>query len=344
MSVSRRIPKYIRLAAAIIAVCVLAGVTTGQVLAAGQDAAPAGRTVGQLAQDGQGDEGGEGQHDFISECASCHPDVTTSWQGGPHDLAFTVPHFQEGWGKVDNDPACLDCHTTGFSPVTGEYDAEGVTCEACHGDIPEGHPPAPVDLSRANAVCAECHTVTQAEFRASHHAEVGMECTSCHYAHTNGLRMETELQQCLNCHGDELGGFVAHTTHIENGLSCRDCHGYVTPGHPIPDDGLAPTGHDFQASIRACLDCHEDIRLEPTNGEVGATAAEPTTNLEGQQAQLRAAQLEAAVQTLLHQRQNTRTMNLVEGAAGGALLGGVAVFLLARRRNGNDHDKPADEK
>jgi hypothetical protein len=271
----------------------------------------------------------------IGACGECHPDVVAAWQNGPHDLAYSDPVFQAGWAAQRNDPACLDCHTTGYSPATGEYTAEGVTCEACHGEAPGEHPPAPVDLSQANAVCSECHTITQAEFRASMHDVAGLACTSCHYAHTNGLRMDTELEQCLNCHGASLGGFVAHTTHINNGLSCRDCHGYVRPGGEIPPDGLAPTGHDFQENLVACLDCHEDIQLEPV-GETDPCEDLVPGDLTGQQAVVRATQLEAAVQTLILQNRNQSVMNLVEGGAGGLLIGGVVVWLLARRRNGSN--------
>jgi hypothetical protein len=283
-----------------------------------------------------------------SACGECHPDVIASWQGGPHDQAFSNQHFHDSWEDLDFQISCLECHTTGFSPATGQYEAEGVRCEACHGETPADHPPAPVNLDQANTVCGQCHTVTQAEFRASQHAEVGLQCTSCHYAHTNGLRMGTELQQCLNCHGDELGGFVAHTTHIENGLSCRDCHGYVRPGQPIPADGLAPTGHDFQENIVACLDCHEDIQLEAVDGEgeggPSELAPEDLAELDGQQAVLRARQLEGAVQTLLVQNRNQSTMNIIEGAAGGLLVGGIVVWLLTRRRNGSGMEVQMDDE
>ena len=328
MTILRRFAEHTRpVAIAVVIAFALAGSLAGLVAAQGAGQPPAHPVGRQPAQTTE-----------PSSCGECHPDVVAAWQGGPHDLAYSKEHFQQGWASQDNDPACLACHTTGYSPVTGKYEAEGVTCKACHGDLPADHPPKPVDLSQANVVCAECHTVTQAEFRASHHAEVGMQCTSCHYAHSNGLRMETELQQCLNCHGTQLGGFVAHTTHIENGLSCRDCHGYVRPGLPIPDDGLGPTGHDFQESIIACLDCHEDIRLEAVNGDavVQGGETELTAELNGQRAALRASQLEAAVQTLILQNRNQTAMHMIEGGVGGLLVGGLLVWLVTRRRNGTD--------
>lgn len=303
-----------------------------------------------LAQEGEGEpeptdtppEGDMTGEALAEECSACHPDVVAAWEGQPHDMAFADPLFQEGWADQNHDPACLECHTTGYNPLTGEYEMEGVTCVECHGETPEDHPPAPVDLNRANETCADCHLVSQAEFRASHHYQAGMECTSCHYAHNNGLRMGTELAQCLNCHADQLGGFVAHRVHIEEAeLSCRDCHGYVQPGQEVPPNGLAPTGHDFQASLRACLDCHESIQLTAANGtEEGASgpALELSSEFDigGQKAALRAQQLEAIAQTLLLQSRNRAAISMVQGGVGGLLVGGLAVWFVNRRKNGKN--------
>ncbi len=327
MAIFHRFSKHIRPATiAVLIVFTLAGSLAGLVAAQDAGEQPTDPTADQHARSA----------DELGNCASCHPNVVAAWQGGPHDLAYSVEHFQHSWEALGNPGRCLECHTTGYSPATGQYEAAGVTCAACHGDAPSGHPPAPVDLNRANQVCADCHTVTQAEFRASQHAEIGMQCTSCHYAHTNGLRMDTELQQCINCHGANLRGFVAHTTHIESGLSCRACHGYVQPGFPIPDDGLVPTGHDFQERITACLDCHEDIQLQPVNGDAEASASREAPQLDGQRAALRVAQLEAAVDTLLLQNRNRATLSMLQGSAIGLVVGGAVAWVLLRRHRGTD--------
>ncbi len=282
----------------------------------------------------------------VATCARCHPDVVAGWQGGPHDLAYSNERFQRGWAAQDYDSGCLDCHTTGYRPATGEYLAEGVTCQACHGEVPSNHPPAPVDLSRANEACRNCHTVTYAEFRASKHEVAGLMCTSCHYAHNNGLRKGTELQQCLNCHGAGLEGFVAHEAHIESGLSCRQCHGYVRP-HQIPPDGMSPTGHDFQERITACLDCHENIDLAPANGEAatGGRTSTEVIELDGRRAALKAAELEAEVQTLTLQNRNQTALHLVQGAVGGLIVGAAAALAIRwrvrnglKKANGDSHE------
>ena len=130
MNSLRHLPRWARTAAlAVLLACTLAAVTAGLALAADDTAPP-------MQDDGEGDDRGE-----FSECAECHPDVTAAWQDGPHDTAFSIEHFQHSWTELNQPQECLACHTTGFSPATGNYQAEGVTCEACHGEVPDGHPP-----------------------------------------------------------------------------------------------------------------------------------------------------------------------------------------------------------
>lgn len=315
----------------------------------------AGGLVGlALAQEGEGEEGEASDATAVEAtppaeviaCSECHPDVVAAWENGPHALAYADPIFQAGWEAQDFDTACLECHTTGFSRSTGDYSAEGVTCDACHGSTPEGHPPEPVDLNRTSQVCADCHLVTQAEFRASAHRAEEMVCTSCHYAHNNGLRLATEVEQCLDCHDHQLDDY-AHASHIQADLTCRSCHGYVEPGQEVPPDGLAPTGHDFQENVTACLDCHQDIELVAVDdgGEDGEGFTSTGTHelvTGGQQAALRAAQLEAVLETVLLQRRNCLALRLVQGGVGGLFIGGLGVWFYTRRKNGNAGSGPAN--
>jgi hypothetical protein len=244
------------------------------------------------------------------------------------------------WDEQDFDSACLECHTTGYSPATGAYSTEGVSCTACHGEIPADHPASPVDVSIANEACADCHTVTFAEFRASLHEATGLACTSCHYAHTNGLRLEDEVTQCTNCHSHQLDDF-AHASHVDAGLNCRHCHGYVEPGLGAPVDGLAPTGHDFQERVTACLDCHDDFTLSPVNGQIDADSDEAFSPGQagasfagGEEAALQIAELETTVETLVLQNRNASAIRLMQGGVGGLVVGTVAVWLVTRRMKG----------
>lgn len=343
MSLLRRLLKHIRPATfAVLLVCVLAGSLVGLV-AAKETPTPPAESVAYLHMQDDGEDGQDGSADF-SECSECHPNVTSAWMESVHADAFHNAHFQESWENQEFQESCLDCHTTGFSPATGEYEAEGVTCVACHGEVPENHPVQPVDVAIASNSCSDCHTVTQAEFRASQHENIGLECTNCHNPHDNGLRRETETQQCLSCHGLELEGFVAHDTHIANDVSCSECHGYVRPRDMnVRIDGQHPTGHDFQAALTACVDCHEggtEITASLPQGGGGADAQE----IGGQRAELRAAQLEATLQTELLARRNETVMNIVIGSLGGLLLGGLLVWVVINRmRGGMELDGVSDD-
>lgn len=279
----------------------------------------------------------EGPSIPITQCTECHPDVVAAWKGGEHAKAYEDPLFQTGWEAQRFDPKCLECHTTGYNRASGEFHAEGVTCEQCHGTTPQEHPPAPVDLNRSSAVCADCHLVTHSELRASAHYAEGLTCTSCHYAHNNGLRLTTEVEQCLNCHENQLNDF-AHASHVESNMTCRDCHGYVDPGAVTPVDGLGPTGHDFQANMSACMDCHEDIELvavtDPNKPPDGFTSQQTRASIaSGQETALRANQLEAVLQTVLLQQRNSVVMAVIEGLVGGLAIGGAVVWIIIRRRS-----------
>lgn len=276
----------------------------------------------------------------VSACAGCHASVVGEWTGGPHALAFSNDAFQSAWQAADQDGTCLECHTTNYVPSTGEYEAEGIACQECHGEIPANHPEEPVSLDQANRVCANCHTVANAEFRASLHEARGLTCTSCHYAHSNGLRLGTEVEQCLRCHGNQLDDF-AHASHLQvDDLTCRSCHGYVQPGtFEQRPDGQTPTGHDFQERVTACVDCHEDIELVPVDGGEANSSMSTTETQQmitaGQEAQLRVVELQNALQTLQQQYRTHTALSVIGGGAGGLLAGGVVVSLILRRRNGN---------
>ena len=95
-------------------------------------------------------------------CAECHIDVVADWQDSIHATTYHSPAFQDAIAD-GVDSSCLDCHTTCYSPVTGEIGAEGVTCEACHGTTPKNHPEEPVPVLNGVDVCAECHLTTYHE-------------------------------------------------------------------------------------------------------------------------------------------------------------------------------------
>jgi hypothetical protein len=73
------------------------------------------------------------------KCKVCHIKIFKSWQETPHGKAMDslkpgAAAEAKKKAKLDpardysNDPACIQCHTTGNNPAF-----EGIQCEACHG-------------------------------------------------------------------------------------------------------------------------------------------------------------------------------------------------------------------
>jgi len=330
----------------ILALCMALGGISGYVLAADTAPEPFVHPGGPLPEGVLLAPFTQSDDNDPERCSVCHEDAHDDWSDSIHANAFTSETFQAAWDAQGKDSSCLSCHTTNFIAANGSYEFEGVSCVACHGSA-EGHPDAPMDLNLPNQVCKDCHTQTHAEFQVSAHAATDMNCISCHYAHTNGLRLETATEQCLNCHGANLEGFQ-HTVHIETGMSCRDCHGWVNPEQEVPVTGLGYTGHDFNnVPLDSCTSCHEqlDLQLVADNRgeEVETTEAAVEAQLEGQQAMLRVQQLEAAIEELILRQRNQVAVNVGVGAFAGLVVGGLVTYFVTRTRKnladdeGNEH-------
>jgi predicted CXXCH cytochrome family protein len=215
-------------------------------------------------------QGGPEDHTGQS-CAECHVDYEAAWATGAHSVAFTRESFQEVWTEFENDPECLQCHTTNYVEATHTITAENVTCEACHGENPANHPPAEFVVNRAPSACRNCHTGTFAEWRRSQHfftEDMGaVGCATCHNPHGQTLRFETVDELCLNCHESAPNTYV-HLTHNEVDfgdieVTCASCHMFRQQGlgdgtnddvvgHNIPD-------HTMDVETVPCTTCHEDL-------------------------------------------------------------------------------------
>ena len=68
-------------------------------------------------------------------CAKCHTEFVTTWESGSHGTAGSDPVFVDSWAAQGKPGACLVCHVTGYDPATATWKADGVTCEACHGEV-----------------------------------------------------------------------------------------------------------------------------------------------------------------------------------------------------------------
>lgn len=222
-----------------------AGALPAQAAPPRQDNAPAG---GETAAE---------TPDSAAQCQECHLDVASHWTGSAHAHAFDDPVFQQRWAAMGQPGDCLRCHTTNFQPATGEYDAEGVACEACHGAVEGEHPPAPVAILADEQYCGTCHTTTLGEWHRTGHATSGVGCMQCHDPHSQGPLFADADEMCLNCHTDSMGAYL-EDLHVSQGIGCVDCHALVIPPDPLPDDGIVPTGHAFDITPATCVACHTD--------------------------------------------------------------------------------------
>jgi predicted CXXCH cytochrome family protein len=299
------------------------------------------------AQDASG-EGSSGR-----SCGDCHLDFHDAWVDGVHAIAYDRESFQEAWSAEENDPACLQCHTTDFRPATGEYLVENIRCEACHDETPADHPPAPYVMETSARICGDCHTDTFDEWQHSLHAfneDMGaIGCATCHNPHGQTLRFETVNGLCLNCHQDNpnnplhYANTYVHLTHNEISfeaveadvqVTCADCHMYGTRQdelHDIPN-------HTMDVSTRPCTACHEVLSETgqfDTLLDVDLALAEERDELRAQLDDLET-QLSSIEEA--PSQSGTSFVQLTQGIIVGLGIGITLIWVLLRRTNGNGSD------
>jgi len=191
------------------------------------------------------------------DCGECHLDIANNWTHSPHAHAFDDPVFQDRWTGMGNPGDCLSCHTTNYVASTGEYSAEGVYCEACHGKADMNHPPEVVSIKADTEYCGTCHTTTLSEWKSTGHAPEGVGCMDCHDPHSQEALFEVTDDMCINCHQEDMERYL-EDLHVQKDIGCVDCHALVVPPEVIPDDGIVPTGHAFNITPATCVACHTD--------------------------------------------------------------------------------------
>jgi predicted CXXCH cytochrome family protein len=225
------------------------------------------------------------------DCASCHPERHAAWANGAHGAAKTthvmeeasncaachknIPNgevsasagadqtnFQETWMGQGKPPACLQCHATGYDPVTGTAKADGITCEACHSPISADHPKQDDPINTNTDLCRTCHSDARFgwdSWTSSVHYQQKMTCTTCHDPHSTSMKLadasSTDTSSlCVNCHKD-VAKDSQHSKHTEAGVTCVACHLGPKKGnddfHKVPD-------HSFTPKLETCNGCHAD--------------------------------------------------------------------------------------
>lgn len=205
-------------------------------------------------------------------CQDCHSQIQLGWERGTHSQALGDPAFKETWEGQGSPKECLACHTTGYDAATGSYQAEGVTCAACHDPVPANHPLAPASMSRAAAACGNCHRDTYSQWQSSQHGQSDLTCVSCHDPHGNTLRASDTSSLCASCHGTRVAAF-GHTKHAEQGLTCTDCHIGEVTGQAGMGKGLR--NHTFAVNLDKCNKCHA-AELHSPSAAMLASPGSPT--------------------------------------------------------------------
>lgn len=190
-------------------------------------------------------------------CQDCHLDITESWSHSPHAHAFDDPVFQQRWAGLGHPGDCLLCHTTNYQATNNSYSAEGVSCEACHGEVNPNHPPEIVPIRADTEYCGTCHTTTLHEWRLTGHATADVGCTDCHDPHNQKRLFEVSDELCINCHQADMERYL-EDLHVQKDIGCVDCHALVIPPEVPPEDGIVPTGHTFTITPATCVACHTD--------------------------------------------------------------------------------------
>ncbi len=248
------------------------------------------------------------------DCASCHPERHAAWAKGAHGANKTshvleeatncsgchkeIPsgdvsastqadqvNFQSSWMGQGKPNACLQCHATGYDPVTGTAKADGITCEACHSPMAKDHPNQDEPINTSTDLCRNCHSDARFgwdSWKASVHYQQNLTCTTCHDPHSTSMKFADSTTTdtsslCVNCHKN-VAKDSQHSKHAEAGVSCVACHLGPKKGnddfHKVPD-------HSFTPKLETCNGCHADqmhgAGSAVTTGLVKVIPAEPTT-------------------------------------------------------------------
>jgi predicted CXXCH cytochrome family protein len=203
-----------------------------------------------------------------TDCDECHGTVVENWEESAHGMALDDPVFQETWLEKGQPSECLSCHTTGYDPESGSWDADGVTCVSCHEGQTGPHPETAMPTDSSSRKCGTCHIDTHSEWESSAHGEGELACVRCHNPHTTELRAGDMQELCSNCHSEE-SFFYGSTAHAQRDLSCTDCHLKVSES-PV-GEGHGQREHTFAVDLDTCNQCHsQEMHLISMDEEADA--------------------------------------------------------------------------
>ncbi len=214
-----------------------------------------------LAQAGTSPQETQPQDTLQIQCSTCHETFQKSWETSAHGKASTDPAFKTAWETQGKPSECLTCHVTGYDPETNTWQADGITCQACHDTDASNHPAEPMAADRSSKMCGTCHAETFFEWQVSTHRQKGLDCVGCHDPHATSLKAKDPADQCASCHRERASNF-AHSAHSKQGLSCADCHLAKLEGGQ--QEGHARLDHSFNVRLSTCNQCHAYQMHDPS--------------------------------------------------------------------------------
>lgn len=250
------------------------------------------------------------------ECAACHKAAYQEWKESDHAHSMSSPAFIEALSRAGNPTYCRTCHATGYDPVQGIVEYEGVSCLACHDRSEHG------TVNASSEVCGQCHSGTHApdydQWLVSDHASANVQCSACHQGHSAELRMGDSTKLCQSCHSDMSGTSV----HGQADIACTECHMHA--GETVLDS-LSGTksgaGHTFTIPPEVCASCHGMTHsLDPKNTVGTSVSGDALSSLTIEDL----SDLEARAERNLN-------LGLTGGGIGGLALGILIPWVLYRR-------------
>jgi hypothetical protein len=144
-----------------------------------------------------------------TDCKSCHPETSTSTNGG------VGPEYH-------TDASCQTCHTDSQDQLTNAHadystakqptrlrktTVEDSACTGCHD---------PQTLIAATAVSTiltdtQGKTVNPHDLPATEKHEQSVNCASCHQMHTTAQAADLSIKTCRSCHHKDV--YECHTCH-----------------------------------------------------------------------------------------------------------------------------------
>lgn len=178
-------------------------------------------------------------------CGTCHREIYEEWKTSIHAHAYKDPFFQAYWKRDNNVWVCLNCHTplenqqptliqdiprgrvdkavqVSNPQYDADYQAEGVTCAACHvrdgvilGPYDDSVAPHPTRFDpafRTTKICYRCHNVISGPFQFYNGGPCGtyQEYEGKYFMKERGLI-------CQSCHMPEVTRPVADNGPIRSG-------------------------------------------------------------------------------------------------------------------------------